>query len=175
LTDIRVSANLPNVMAGDASVVDPNRVRKVMRVQAPQAVAWRVFTEQMGNWWPLQSYKIGKAPAVDAVLEPKVGGRWYERGEDGSTCEWGSVLSWEPHAKLVLSWDITADWQYDPNLKTEIELRFIPDGPDATRVELEHRRLDRFGARRDEMRRIFDTEGDWGRVLELFARVAAAA
>ena len=162
-----VSANLPTVMPEETSGVDPNSVRKVMRVQAPQAVAWRVFTEQMGTWWPLQSYKIGKAPAVDAVLEPKVGGRWYERGEDGST--------WEPHAKLVLSWDITADWQYDPNLKTEIELRFIPDGQDATRVELEHRRLDRFGARRDEMRRIFDTEGDWGRVLELFARVAAAA
>ena len=107
------------------------------------------------------------------MVEPRVGGRWYERGEDGSTCDWGRVLSWEPHTRLVLSWDITADWQYDPNLGTEIELRFIPEGKDGTRVELEHRRLDRYGARRDEMRRIFDTEGDWGRILEMFARVAA--
>ena len=64
-------------------------------------------------------------------------------------------------------------WQYDPDLETEIELRFIPDGKNATRVELEHRRLDRYGAHRDQMRRIFETEGDWGRLLEMFARVAA--
>lgn len=152
---------------------DPNSVRKLVRVQAPPVVAWRVFTEQMGTWWPLANYKIGKAKAVDAVIEPRLGGRWYERGEDGSTCDWGTVLAWEPPSRLVLSWDITADWQYDPNLKTEIEIRFIPDGRDATRVELEHRRLDRFGPRRAEMRRIFETEGDWGRVLEMFARVAA--
>ena len=94
---------------------DPNSVRKVVRVQAPPTVAWRVFTEQMGNWWPLANYKIGKARAVDAIIEPRAGGRWYERGEDGSTCDWGSVLAWEPPARLVLSWDITADWQYDPS------------------------------------------------------------
>jgi uncharacterized protein YndB with AHSA1/START domain len=152
---------------------DPNSVRKVVRVQAPLEIAWRVFTEQIGTWWPLASYKIGKVKAVDAVIEARVGGRWYERGEDGSTCDWGSVLAWEPPGRLVLSWDITADWQYDPKLKTEIELRFFAEGENATRVELEHRHLDRFGARRDEMRRIFDTEGDWGRVLEMFARVAA--
>lgn len=102
----------------------------------------------MGTWWPLAHDKIGKAQAVDAVVEPRVGGRWYERGEDGSTCDWVRVLSWEPHTRLVLSWDITADWQYDPNLGTEIELRFIPEGKDGTRVELEHRRLHRYGARR---------------------------
>jgi len=154
---------------------DANSVRKVVGVQAPQDVAWRVFTEKMGTWWPLATYKIGKADAVDAVIEPRVGGRWYERGEDGSTCDWGRVLAWEPHSRLVLSWDISADWQPDPNLKTEIEVRFIVESAERTRVELEHRRLDRFGARRDEMRRIFDTEGDWGRLLESFARTAQAA
>jgi uncharacterized protein YndB with AHSA1/START domain len=118
--------------------------------------------------------QVGKAPAVDAIVEPHVGGRWYERGDDGSTCQWGSVLTWEPPSRLVLSWDITADWQYDPALKTEIEIRFIAEGKSATRVELEHRRLDRYGARRDEMRRVFDTEGDWGRLLQGFAQVAAA-
>src|SRR4029077_977690 len=99
---------------------DPNSVRKVISVQAPPAVAWRGFTEKMGTWWPLGVYKIGKANAVDAVIEPRVGGRWYERGEDGSTCDWGTVLAWEPNTRLVLSWDITADWRYDPDLKTEI-------------------------------------------------------
>ena len=155
--------------------IDPNSVRKAVSVQAPPAVAWRVFTEQMGSWWPLANYKIGKANAVDAVIEPHVGGRWYERGDDGSTCDWGVVLSWEPPSRLVLSWDISADWQPDPTLKTEIEVHFIPVGKDGTRVELEHRLLDRYGARRDEMRRIFDTEGDWGRLLQQFARAAAEA
>jgi hypothetical protein len=74
----------------------------------------------------------------------------------------------------VLSWDITADWQYDPTLKTEIGVRFIANGTDLTRVELEHRHLDRYGARRDEMRTIFDSTGDWGRLLESFADAAAA-
>jgi len=148
---------------------DPNSVRKVMNVQAHTVLAWRVFTEKMGTWWPLAVYKIGKTKAVDAIIEPRVGGRWYERGDDGSTCQWGSVLSWEPPSRLVLSWDIDANWQYDPDLKTEIEVRFIAEGRDATRVELEHRKLDRYGARRDEMRRIFDTEGDWGRLLAMFA------
>jgi len=152
--------------------IDPNAVRKSMSVKAPPAIAWRVFTEKMGTWWPLAHYKIGKANAVDAVVEPHVGGRWYERGEDGSTCDWGRVLTWEPPSRLVLSWDISADWQYDPQLHTEIEVRFIAEGKDGTRVELEHRHLDRYGARREEMRRIFETEGDWGRLLEAFARAA---
>jgi uncharacterized protein YndB with AHSA1/START domain len=153
---------------------DPNSVRKAVSVDAPRDVAWRVFTERMGMWWPLTVYKIGKTNAADAVIEPRVGGRWYERGDDGSICDWGSVLAWEPPSRLVLSWDIGADWQYDPKLKTEIEICFIAEGKDATRVELEHRKLDRYGARRDEMRRIFETEGDWGRLLAAFAQTAAA-
>src|SRR3977135_3881481 len=152
---------------------DPNSVRKVMTVQAPLTVAWRVFTEQMGTWWPLTVYKIGKANAGDAIVEPRGGWRGYEVGDGGSTCDWGRFLLWEPPARLVLSWDITADWQYDPDLKTEIEVRFIAEGKDATRVELEHRKLDRYGARRDEMRHIFNTEGDWGRLLAMFAARAA--
>jgi len=146
----------------------------VVQVRATPEVAWRVFTEKMGSWWPLANYKIGRANAVDAVIEPFVGGRWYEPGDDGSICQWGSVLAWEPHSRLLLSWDISADWQYDPALKTEIEVRFSADGRDHTGVELEHRHLDRYGARRDQMRRIYDTEGDWGRLLEAFARAAAA-
>jgi uncharacterized protein YndB with AHSA1/START domain len=157
-----------------ASAADPNSVRKVVHVDAPQEVAWRVFTTKMGTWWPLAHYTIGKVKAVDAIMEPRVGGRWYERGEDGSTCQWGSVLAWEPNARLVLSWDITADWKYDPELKTEIELRFVAVNGSRTRVELEHRRLDRYGERREQMRRVFDTEGDWGKLLERFAQAAVA-
>lgn len=150
------------------AVSDPNSVRKDLSVNAPPDIAWRVFTEKMGTWWPLGHYKIGKAKAIDAILEPRVGGRWYERGEDGSTCDWGRVLAWEPPRRLLLTWDIDANWQFDPNLNTEIEVRFFAEGK-GTRVELEHRRLDRYGERRDKMRRIFDTEGDWGKLLAMFS------
>ena len=154
--------------------IDPNTVQKVVSVKAAPEVAWRVFTEKMGTWWPLATYKIGKANAVDAVIEPRVGGRWYERGDDQSTCDWGRVIVWEPPSRLVLSWDISADFQPDPTLKTEVEVRFIAEGKDGTRVELEHRKLDRYGARRDQMRGIFDSESGWGGLLESFARAAAA-
>lgn len=162
------------MMEQTTSAVDPDSVRRTVTVQAPLDLAWRVFTEKLGKWWPLARYKIGNVPAVDAVLEPRVGGRWFERGEDGSTCDWGRVLAWEPPSRLVLTWDITADWRHDPNLQTEVEVRFIAEGANATRVELEHRRLDRYGARRDEMRAIFESEGGWGRLLEAFARAVAS-
>jgi uncharacterized protein YndB with AHSA1/START domain len=152
---------------------DANSLRKVVSVKAPPEIAWRVFTEKMGTWWPLATHKIGKAKAVDAVIEPRVGGRWYERGDDGSTCDWGRVLAWEPPSRLVLSWEISADFQYDPNLKTEVEVRFITEGKDGTRVELEHRYLDRYGARRDQVRRIFDSDAGWKGLLEAFAARAS--
>jgi uncharacterized protein YndB with AHSA1/START domain len=155
-----------------SGTADANSLRKVVSVKAPPAVAWRVFTEQMGTWWPLATHKIGKAKAVDAIIEPRAGGRWYERGDDGSTCDWGRVLSWEPHSRLVLSWDISADWQHDPTLQTEVEVRFIAEGTNGTRVELVHRHLDRYGARRDEMRGIFDV--GWNGLLESFAARASA-
>jgi uncharacterized protein YndB with AHSA1/START domain len=156
----------------EQSVGDPNSIKKATIVEADQEIAWRVFTQQMGSWWPLVYYKVGAANAVDAVIEPHVGGRWFECGEDSSTCQWGTVLAWEPPSRIVLSWDINADWKYDPELNTEIEVRFVAAGSTRTRVELEHRLLDHYGARRDEMRRIYDTEGDWGKLLEAFASVA---
>jgi len=158
----------------EQNFIDPNKITKTVNVQAAQDVAWRVFTEKMAAWWPLANYKIGSAKAVDAVIEPRIGGRWFERGEDGSTCQWGSVIAWEPPSRLVLTWDVSADWKYDPSLNTQIEIRFIAEGKGQTRVELEHRHLERYGVRREEMRRIYDTEGDWGRLLQAFAAVAAS-
>ena len=85
---------------------------------------------------------IGAQPAETAVIEPRVGGRWFERGVDGSECNWGHVLVWDPPQRLVLSWEIGCDWRQDVTLKTEVEVRFIADGPKTTTVELEHRNLD---------------------------------
>jgi uncharacterized protein YndB with AHSA1/START domain len=157
----------------NSGTFDPNSIRKVITVDAPQAVAWRVFTAGMSSWWPLAHYKIGRVNAVAAVVEPFAGGRWYEEGEDGSTCDWGKVLAWEPSSRLLLTWDINADWKHDPELGTELEIRFVVEGSNRTRVELEHRRLDRYGARRDEIRAILEKSGGWGQLLAGFAEVAA--
>jgi uncharacterized protein YndB with AHSA1/START domain len=148
-------------------------VRKTILVKAPQAHAFAVFTECLGDWWPLQSYHIGGQPAQTAVVEPRVGGRWFERAADGSECDWGRVLVWEPPHRLVLSWDIGADWKFQPELGTEVDVRFIAEGPQTTRVELEHRRLERYGDKAGEMRTIFDSDGGWGRLLAAFAEAAA--
>lgn len=148
-------------------------VKKVIEVAAPREIAFQVFTEQMSSWWPLESHHIGKAKAVASVLEPKVGGRWYERGEDGSECSWGQVLAWDPPSRLVLAWQISADWQFEAALSTEVEVQFIAESPDRTRVILEHRRLTAYGPRAEEMRGIFDSEGGWSGMLQAFARRAS--
>ena len=121
-------------------------VRKTIVVQAAQARAFEVFTRGIGRWWPA-SHAIGASPLRDAVVEERVGGRWFERGEDGSECEWGRVLAWEPPTRLVLSWAISGEWKQepDPARASEVEVRFLADGPGRTRVELEHRHLDRHG------------------------------
>jgi uncharacterized protein YndB with AHSA1/START domain len=147
-------------------------VRKTVTVEASPERAFRVFTQGIDRWWPRQHH-IGQSPLKRAVLEPRLGGRWYSVCEDGSECEVGKVLSWEPPERLVLAWQITAHWQYDPSFVTEVEVLFIAEGPRRTRVELEHRDLDRFGAAAVELRERIGAASGWGLILESFARAAA--
>jgi uncharacterized protein YndB with AHSA1/START domain len=135
-------------------------------------VAWQVFTGQMTSWGPLAVYKIGKANAVDAVMSRASAAAGMSAATMAAPATWGRVLVWEPASRLVLTWDIDADLQYDPALQTEIEVRIIAEQDGSTRVELKHRRLDRFGNRRDEMRAIYDKAGDWGQLLVAFAQAA---
>ncbi len=144
-------------------------VRKEITVEASQARAFSVFTQEHGAWWPLATHHIGSAAAETAIIEPRTGGRWFERAADGSECDWGRVLVWDPPGRLVLSWEISADWKHDSSIDTQVEVRFVALGPALTRVELEHRRLDSFGAAAEQMRGIFDSEGGWNGVLKLFA------
>lgn len=146
-------------------------VLKSVVVNAPREKAFRIFTEFFGGWWP-STHHIGKQPFETAVLEGKVGGRWYERASDGSECEWGRVAEWDPPAKVVLSWHIQPDWQYDPNpaKASEIEVRFIAESPAATRVELEHRNLERHGEGVAKMRE--SVNGGWGTIIEHYAKFA---
>lgn len=148
-------------------------VQKSIHVAVRPERAFRVFTEQMGRWWPLVTHHIGGAAAENCVVEPFVGGRWFERGVDGSECEWGRVLAWEPPARLVLAWEISADWKHDASVRTEVEVRFIADGT-GTRVELEHRLLERLGTRAPDMRAAFESPGGWSGMLASFAAFADA-
>lgn len=144
-------------------------VRKNVTVNAPIETAFTVFTEGMNTWW-LRKHKIGEADLEQAVLEPKLGGRWYEIDADGTECEWGTVLAWEPPTRLVLAWQIDAAFHYDADLLTEVEIRFIPEGPDRTRVELEHRNLDRFGNTADKIRDSLDSAGGWPALLYAYTQ-----
>jgi uncharacterized protein YndB with AHSA1/START domain len=148
-------------------------VSKTVTVNAPIEKAFRVFTEGFDTWWP-RGHKIGAADLKQVLLEGKEGGRWYEVDVDGSECDWGRVLVWDPPTRLVLAWQLSASWQYDPELLTEIEVRFAAEGPSRTRVQLEHRNLDRYGDAREEMRSQFDGEGGWSGLLELYGQAAAA-
>lgn len=151
----------------------PAPVRKSVHVNAPQARAFEVFTAGIGRWWP-RSHHIGTAEPETFVIEPRQGGRWFERGVDGAECEVGKVLVWDPPARLVLAWQLTPEFKYDPNLITEVDVQFIADGANATRVELEHRNLERFGERVDAMRQQIDGPGGWGDILQLFAQSATS-
>lgn len=146
-------------------------VIKTVRVNASPDRAFRFFTEHLSKWWP-SNFSIGKSPMRDAKLEPHVGGRWYEIGEDGSTCQWGDVLAWDPPNSLVLAWRITAGWQYDPDLLTEVAVSFRPVGDGETEVTLEHRKLENYGEGAGQMVGIFASPGGWSLALGRFAEAA---
>lgn len=146
-------------------------LRRTITVEAPIERAFSVFTDGFDTWWA-REYHIGATEMERAVLEPGVGGRWYERGVDGSECDWGRVLVWEPHTRLVVAWQIGADWRYDPGFVTEVEVHFVAEGPGRTRVELEHRDLDHFGDAAQAMGDTFDSPGGWDGLLQSYARAA---
>ena len=148
--------------------ITPAPVRKSIEVEAAPALAFEVFVNRFGLWWP-KSHHIGAADPETFVIEPRAGGRWCERGVDGSECEIGKVLVFEPPSRLVLIWQLSADWKHDPALHTEVEVRFTAVGAERTRVELEHRNLERFGDRAEALRGQIDAPNGWGGLLELFA------
>jgi uncharacterized protein YndB with AHSA1/START domain len=147
-------------------------VRKSIRVNASQAHAFEVFTSGIGRWWPRKK-SIGKMPMKAAVIEPRLGGRWYELGEDGSQADVGKVLAWEPPQRFVVSWDINSQWKPDTAVSSEVEVRFIADGPNATLVELEHRKFEQMGAEAGASMRK-DVDGGWPGMLEHFKKEAEA-
>ena len=144
-------------------------------VGVPMEQAFGLFAGEFTAWWPHQ-YHIGQADVAEVILEPHEGGRWYERGVDGSECDWGRVIVWEPPHRLVLTWQITGEWRYDPDpaRASELEITFTAQDAGHTRVDLEHRHLDRLVGG-DAMRQAVSGPNGWAALLSTYARAVAAA
>lgn len=136
--------------------------------------AFDLFTARMTEFWP-PDHTINSSAIAEVVLEPRVGGRWFERGVDGSECTWGRVAAWEPPGRVVLVWQISADWAFDPDLETEVEITFAEEAPGRTRVDLRHHHLERYGDQAEAMRSAVDSPGGWAGTLARFADAAASA
>jgi uncharacterized protein YndB with AHSA1/START domain len=150
-------------------------VRRTVTVAASQQRSFEVFSGQLGRWWP-KEYHIGAADMADFVLEPRVGGRWYEVGVDGTECETGRVTAFDPPDRLVLAWHLDGEYHFDPDPThaSEVEIRFVAEGPTRTRVEVEHRGFQRHGAGANAVRGSVDGPDGWTHCLALFARYTAA-
>jgi uncharacterized protein YndB with AHSA1/START domain len=145
-------------------------VRESIAVAAAQEQAFHVFADQLGVWWP-REYSIGDSDMVDFVVEPRTGGRWYEVGADGAECDTGQVKAYEPPDRLVLAWHLNGEFKFDPDPDhaSEVEILFIAEGPQRTRVEIEHRRFERHGATAHAVRGAVASRGGWGHCLANFA------
>jgi uncharacterized protein YndB with AHSA1/START domain len=147
-------------------------VRMQVVVEAPVERAFRVFTEDFGSFKPPEHNLLG-AEIAETVFEPRVGGHLYDRGADGSECRWARVLAYEPPNRVVISWDISPQWQIETDLEktSEVEVRFISETPGRTRVELEHRHLERHGVGWEAERDAVDSSGGWPLYLQRFAEL----
>ena len=156
--------------------LEATSVTTSVEVEAPVEHAFRVFTEGIGSWWD-PNHHILEAELAEMVFEPRVGGHIYDRGVDGSESRWARVLAYDPPNRLVFSWDVNLQWQLetDPQRTSEVEVRFMPEGPDRTRVELEHRHLDHHGDGWEQMRDAVGSPDGWAVGMSRFAARFAGA
>jgi uncharacterized protein YndB with AHSA1/START domain len=155
--------------------VSETSVQATIVVAAAVERAFEVFTNDIGSWWTPEHH-ILEAELAEMVFEPRVGGHVIDRGVDGSECRWARVLAYEPPTRVVFSWDITLQWQLesDPARTSEVEVRFVPEGPTRTRVELAHRHLDRHGDGWEQMRDAVGAPDGWDEGLARLATHIAA-
>lgn len=158
------------------STTEETAVRHQILVEVSVERAFQVFTEQFDQIKP-REHNMLEVPIAETVFEKYAGGAVFDRGEDGSECRWARVLAFEPPERFVISWDISPQWQImtDPDKTSEVEVRFVAEGPTRTRVELEHRHLDRHGAGWESERDGVSGEGGWPLYLQRFADVASPA
>jgi len=147
--------------------ISPASVRKTLLVRTDTATAFHAFAHRMHAWSPPSHSLTGSR--TDIVIEPRIGGRWYETGEGGAEADWGRVLAWEPPHRMVLAWQLNANFSFDPELTTEVEVRFESAGTGLTRVDFEHRNIERFGAVAPDIFKSLDGDDGWGGSLQMFA------
>lgn len=147
-------------------------VRREIVVDVPPGRAFELFTAEMTSWWPA-AHHIGSAPIAEIVVEPRPGGRWFTRHEDGTETSTGFVVAWEPPGRFVVTWQIGADWKFHTDLITTVEVLFEPVGDGRTRVRLEHRDLDAYGAEAAAMKKTFEDPGAWEATLRAYASAAS--
>jgi len=141
-------------------------------VDVPQARAFTVFTDEIGTWWDPDHHLLPEGTRLERmVFEPRVGGHVYDVVSDGSECRWSRVLAYDPPERVVFSWDINLQWEIETDLDrtSEVEVRFIAEAPDRTRVELEHRNLDRHGDGWEQMRAAVGSDGGWPSGMNRYA------
>jgi len=155
------------------TITQPEPVRKSVRVRASAERAFHVFTTEMDSWWP-RTHHIGTSPMKRVVVEGRPGGGVYTEQEDGLSCSWGTVLTWEPPHRFVMAWQVSSEWKYEPDLAkcSEVEVQFTPADDGTTLVELEHRDFQRHGGAYAKMRDQVNAEGGWGALLVLFGAKA---
>ncbi|MGA2736894.1 MAG: SRPBCC family protein [Bryobacteraceae bacterium] len=146
------------------------RVLKTIIVKASAERAFRVFTEEIDTWWP-RTHNIGKGILLRTCIEGSAGGRCYNEQTDGTRCDWGTILVWEPPYRFVMAWQIGPQWQYEPDLakSSEVEVRFTPEDGGTTRVDLEHRCFNRHGDGGDDMRTAVESPMGWDGLLRFYA------
>jgi uncharacterized protein YndB with AHSA1/START domain len=147
-------------------------IRREVVVDVGPARAFELFTRDMTAWWPARHH-IGSAPIEEILIEPRTGGRWYTRHQDGTETDNGTVAVWNPPGRLVITWQIGSDWKFHTDLVTIVDIRFEPLGDDRTRVKLEHRDLEAFGADAAKMKDVFSEPDAWTGTLAAYAAAAA--
>ncbi len=145
-------------------------VRTSIVVEAPIEQAFDAFVDRFGSFKPPQ-HNMLQVEIAETVFERHVGGHLYDRGVDGSECRWARVLAFEPPTRILMSWNISPRWQLesDPERESEWEVRFIPETPQRTRVELEHRHLDRHGEGWQGVREGVASDEGWPLYLRRYA------
>jgi uncharacterized protein YndB with AHSA1/START domain len=149
-------------------------VLKQIVVEAPVEQAFAVFTERLGDFKPPE-HNLLAVPIAETVFVPRVGGNIIDRGEDGSECRWARILAYDPPDRVIFSWDIDPQWQIvtDPSTASEVEVRFVAESPERTRVELEHRNLDKHGPGWQAVSDGVDGEAGWPLYLARYAALFA--
>jgi uncharacterized protein YndB with AHSA1/START domain len=142
-------------------------VKKELWVEASQQTAFEVFTQKMDSWWP-RTHHIGACPMTELVVETKPGGRWYSTHEDGSEADIGYVMTYEPYSQFTLCWQVNGDFKFDAGLFTEVQVQFIPEGPNTTRVKMEHKDMQKLGG----SKLIGSMDQGWGMIMERYKKQA---